>query len=55
MAHIIDTNEEETVKGKTVDVGRVHFETETSQFKIFDAPVICSIALISFPILSLIK
>ncbi|XVF40197.1 hypothetical protein PTKIN_Ptkin01aG0092200 [Pterospermum kingtungense] len=40
MAYIMDTNEEERVKGKTVEVGRAHFETETTRFTILDAPVI---------------
>ncbi|KAF7143819.1 hypothetical protein RHSIM_Rhsim05G0101100 [Rhododendron simsii] len=39
MAYIMDTNEEERVKGKTVEVGRAHFETETTRFTILDAPV----------------
>ncbi|KAJ8773100.1 hypothetical protein K2173_028277 [Erythroxylum novogranatense] len=38
MAYIMDTNEEERVKGKTVEVGRARFETETSRFTILDAP-----------------
>ncbi|KAL6963102.1 hypothetical protein U1Q18_038071 [Sarracenia purpurea var. burkii] len=38
MAFIMDTNEEERAKGKTVEVGRAHFETETSRFTILDAP-----------------
>lgn len=38
MAYIMDTNEEERVKGKTVEVGRAHFETETTRFTILDAP-----------------
>ncbi|XP_054817466.1 uncharacterized protein LOC129317134 isoform X1 [Prosopis cineraria] len=38
MAYIMDTNEEERVKGKTVEVGRAHFETEKSRFTILDAP-----------------
>ncbi|KAF7819945.1 eukaryotic peptide chain release factor GTP-binding subunit ERF3A [Senna tora] len=38
MAYIMDTNEEERVKGKTVEVGRAHFETDTSRFTILDAP-----------------
>ncbi|KAL9379649.1 hypothetical protein Peur_028131 [Populus x canadensis] len=38
MAYIMDTNEEERVKGKTVEVGRAYFETETSRFTILDAP-----------------
>ncbi|WJX15180.1 hypothetical protein P8452_05358 [Trifolium repens] len=38
MAYIMDTNEEERVKGKTVEVGRAHFETDTTRFTILDAP-----------------
>lgn len=38
MAYIMDTNEEERTKGKTVEVGRAHFETEKSRFTILDAP-----------------
>ncbi|XP_022766215.1 eukaryotic peptide chain release factor GTP-binding subunit ERF3A-like isoform X2 [Durio zibethinus] len=40
MAYIMDTNEEERVKGITVEVGRARFETETTRFTILDAPVI---------------
>ncbi|GAB2278090.1 hypothetical protein Dimus_012787 [Dionaea muscipula] len=38
MAYIMDTNEEERVKAKQVEVGRAHFETETTRFTILDAP-----------------
>lgn len=38
MAYIMDTNEEERAKGITVEVGRAHFETETTRFTILDAP-----------------
>ncbi|XP_047050454.1 eukaryotic peptide chain release factor GTP-binding subunit ERF3A-like [Lolium rigidum] len=38
MAYIIYTNEEERLKGKTVEVGRAHFETENTRFTILDAP-----------------
>lgn len=38
LAFIMDTNEEEREKGKTVDVGRAHFETENKRFTILDAP-----------------
>ncbi|KAJ6851704.1 eukaryotic peptide chain release factor GTP-binding subunit ERF3A isoform X1 [Iris pallida] len=38
MAYIMDTNEEERSKGITVEVGRAHFETETTRFTILDAP-----------------
>lgn len=29
----------ESIQGKTVEVGRAHFETETTRFTILDAPV----------------
>eukprot|EP00245_Coleochaete_scutata_P005424 TRINITY_DN18943_c0_g1_i1.p1 TRINITY_DN18943_c0_g1~~TRINITY_DN18943_c0_g1_i1.p1 ORF type:complete len:675 (-),score=171.81 TRINITY_DN18943_c0_g1_i1:102-2126(-) len=38
MAYIMDTNEEERAKGKTVEVGRAHFETELKRYTILDAP-----------------
>lgn len=38
LAYIMDTNEEEKAKGKTVEVGRAHFETENKRFTILDAP-----------------
>jgi len=38
MAYIMDTNEEERAKGKTVEVGRAHFETDKTRFTILDAP-----------------
>ncbi|KAH7444894.1 hypothetical protein KP509_02G096500 [Ceratopteris richardii] len=38
MAYIMDTNEEERAKGKTVEVGRAHFETAQRRFTILDAP-----------------
>ncbi|XP_009391453.2 uncharacterized protein LOC103977614 [Musa acuminata AAA Group] len=38
MAYIMDTNEEERTKGITVEVGRAHFETESTRFTILDAP-----------------
>lgn len=38
MAYIMDTNEEERAKGKTVEVGRAHFETTQRRFTILDAP-----------------
>ncbi|KAK9059940.1 hypothetical protein SSX86_020644 [Deinandra increscens subsp. villosa] len=38
MAYIMDTNAEERVKGITVEVGRAHFETESTRFTILDAP-----------------
>lgn len=38
MAYIMDTNEEERAKGKTVEVGRAHFSTEMKRYTILDAP-----------------
>jgi len=38
FAYIMDTNEEERAKGKTVEVGRAHFETKVKRYTILDAP-----------------
>ena len=38
MAYIMDTNDEERAKGKTVEVGRAHFETEMKRYTVLDAP-----------------
>lgn len=38
LAYIMDTNEEERAKGKTVEVGRAHFETKAKRYTILDAP-----------------
>lgn len=38
LAYIMDTNVEERAKGKTVEVGRAHFETPTKRYTILDAP-----------------
>lgn len=38
LAFIMDTNEEERERGKTVEVGRAHFETSNRRFTILDAP-----------------
>eukprot|EP01116_Phalansterium_solitarium_P012642 TRINITY_DN2911_c0_g1_i1.p1 TRINITY_DN2911_c0_g1~~TRINITY_DN2911_c0_g1_i1.p1 ORF type:complete len:612 (+),score=232.06 TRINITY_DN2911_c0_g1_i1:159-1994(+) len=38
FAYIMDTNEEERAKGKTVEVGRAHFETTEKRYTILDAP-----------------
>mmetsp|Transcript_23587 Transcript_23587/g.18033 ORF Transcript_23587/g.18033 Transcript_23587/m.18033 type:complete len:603 (+) Transcript_23587:66-1874(+) len=38
LAFIMDTGEEERAKGKTVEVGRAHFETEKNRYTILDAP-----------------
>jgi peptide chain release factor subunit 3 len=38
MAYIMDTNDEERAKGKTVEVGRAHFATPSRRYTILDAP-----------------
>ena len=38
MAYIMDTNEEERAKGKTVEVGRAYFETTKKRYTVLDAP-----------------
>lgn len=38
LAYIMDTNEEERAKGKTVEVGRAQFSTEKKRYTIMDAP-----------------
>lgn len=38
LAFIMDTNEEERAKGKTVEVGKAHFETKNKRYTILDAP-----------------
>eukprot|EP01114_Cavostelium_apophysatum_P017374 TRINITY_DN514_c0_g1_i3.p1 TRINITY_DN514_c0_g1~~TRINITY_DN514_c0_g1_i3.p1 ORF type:complete len:546 (-),score=161.02 TRINITY_DN514_c0_g1_i3:38-1561(-) len=38
LAYIMDTNEEERKKGKTVEVGRADFETKAKRYTILDAP-----------------
>ncbi|OMJ80946.1 hypothetical protein SteCoe_18710 [Stentor coeruleus] len=38
LAYIMDQNEEERAKGKTVEVGRAFFETQSKRFTILDAP-----------------
>lgn len=38
LAYIMDTNEEERAKGKTVEVGRAMFNTEKKRYTIMDAP-----------------
>jgi len=38
LAFIMDTNEEERAKGKTVEVGRAHFESTQKRYTILDAP-----------------
>ena len=38
LAYVMDINEEEKAKGKTVEVGRAVFDTPNRRFTIFDAP-----------------
>lgn len=38
IAYIMDTSEEERAKGKTVECGRAHFNTENKRYTILDAP-----------------
>jgi len=38
IAYIMDENEEEKAKGKTVELGRAHFSTEAKRYTILDAP-----------------
>lgn len=38
LAYVMDSSDEEKAKGKTVEVGRATFETETKQVTLFDAP-----------------
>jgi len=38
LAFIMDTNEEERAKGKTVEVGRAHFDSPQKRYTILDAP-----------------
>jgi len=38
LAFIMDTNEEERAKGKTVEVGRADFDTDVKRYTILDAP-----------------
>jgi peptide chain release factor subunit 3 len=38
LAFIMDTNEEERAKGKTVEVGKAHFDTVVKRYTILDAP-----------------
>jgi peptide chain release factor subunit 3 len=38
LAFVLDCGEDEREKGKTVEVGRAHFETEKKRYTILDAP-----------------
>ncbi|EFC38571.1 predicted protein [Naegleria gruberi] len=38
IAYIMDCSEDEKAKGKTIEVGRAHFETQKKRYTILDAP-----------------
>jgi peptide chain release factor subunit 3 len=38
LAYVMDINEEEKAKGKTVEVGRATFDTDKKRLTVFDAP-----------------
>lgn len=38
LAYIMDINDEERAKGKTVEVGKAHFSTKSKRFTVLDAP-----------------
>jgi len=38
LAYVMDVSDEEKAKGKTVEVGRANFDTQTKKYTIFDAP-----------------
>merc|ERR1719247_1817977 len=38
LAYVMDVSDEEKAKGKTVEVGRAQFDTQTKKYTIFDAP-----------------
>lgn len=38
LAYVMDTDESEKNRGKTVEVGKTHFETRSKRFTVFDAP-----------------
>jgi len=38
LAYIMDINEEEKAKGKTVEVGKALFQTDNRRFTLLDAP-----------------
>ena len=38
LAYILDTNEEERAKGKTVELARAQFTTDKKRYTILDAP-----------------
>ncbi len=38
LAYVMDINEDEKAKGKTVEVGRANFDLESKRYTVFDAP-----------------
>jgi len=38
LAYVMDVSDDEKAKGKTVEVGRAQFDTQTKKYTIFDAP-----------------
>lgn len=38
LAYVMDVSDDEKAKGKTVEVGRAHFDTDHKRYTIFDAP-----------------
>lgn len=38
LAYLLDTSDEERARGKTINLGRAQFETESRQYTILDAP-----------------
>ena len=38
LAYVMDISDDEKAKGKTVEVGRAHFDTKSKKYTIFDAP-----------------
>lgn len=38
LAYVMDVTDDEKSKGKTVEVGRANFDTETKNYTVFDAP-----------------
>jgi len=38
LAYVMDNSKEEKEKGKTVEVGRATFDTQTKKYSVFDAP-----------------
>lgn len=38
LAYVMDLSDDEQAKGKTIEVGRAHFETKLKKYTLFDAP-----------------